>query len=170
MAYVGSEHVTYRFAREATPVLAVRPGDEVTFATLDASGNRIRTVADGLTLFLPPTQTNPVSGPVFVEGARPGDALVVEILAIRLGPQGYSRIKPGAGVIIKELDPCGFAPALPDAIRLATSDMATLLAQKLAISREEAFVLIGACGDARPGQCAELGMDATARVAVPRLV
>ncbi len=63
----------------------------------------------------------------------------------------------------------GNAPALADAIRQATSDMATLLAEKLAISREEAFILIGARGDARPGQCAELGMDATARVAFPRL-
>ena len=61
------------------------------------------------------------------------------------------------------------APDVAEAIRLATADMATLLAQKLGVSREEGFILIGARGDARPGQCAELGMDATARVAFPKV-
>jgi amidase len=65
---------------------------------------------------------------------------------------------------------CANAPTLPEAIRLATSDMATLLAQALGMSREEAFVLIGCAGDARIGQAAELGMDATAYVQVGKAV
>lgn len=65
---------------------------------------------------------------------------------------------------------CANAPTLPEAIRLATSDMATLLAQALGMSREEAFVLIGCAGDARIGQAAELGMDATAYVQIGKAV
>jgi amidase len=65
---------------------------------------------------------------------------------------------------------CANAPTLPEAVRLATSRMATLLAGALGMSREEAFVLIGCAGDARIGQAAELGMDATAYVQVSKAV
>lgn len=292
MRRVSRQHTTCLFSREAIPVLEVGPGEEVTFETLDASGGRIHTVEDGLTVFPPREEANPVTGPVAIRGARPGDTLAVEIVAIKLGPYGYARIRPRCGVIIDELEPpralivpvegdevvftprirfaarpmvgtigvapagapvanfypgphggnldlndvtvgarlylpvaaegallalgdvhasmgdgeltgggidigaevtvratilpgparprpwietpsqwitCANAPDLPGAIRLATSDMAKLLAERLGISREEAFILIGARGDARPGQAAELGMDATARVGVPRL-
>ena len=40
--------------------------------------------------------------------------------------------------------------------------MTTLIAKALAMNREEAFILIGAAGDARIGQAASLGMDCTA--------
>ncbi|HJN19185.1 MAG TPA: acetamidase/formamidase family protein [Armatimonadota bacterium] len=57
---------------------------------------------------------------------------------------------------------CANAPILEEAIRQATSDMTTLIAKALAMNREEAFILIGAAGDARIGQAASLGMDCTA--------
>lgn len=63
---------------------------------------------------------------------------------------------------------CANGPALPEAIRLATGDMATLLARRLGLSREEAFILIGCAGDARIGQAAELGMDATAYIRISK--
>jgi amidase len=62
---------------------------------------------------------------------------------------------------------CASASTLAQAIRLATSDMTTLLAHRLRLSREEAFILIGAAGDARIGQAAGLAdMDVTAYVQV----
>ena len=64
---------------------------------------------------------------------------------------------------------CANARDLRDAIRIATSDMATFLSLRLDITREEAFILIGCRGDARIGQAAALDLDATARVAVPRI-
>ena len=57
---------------------------------------------------------------------------------------------------------CANSPTLEGAIRQATSDMTTILAKALGMSREEAFILIGAAGDARIGQAATLGMDCTA--------
>ena len=57
---------------------------------------------------------------------------------------------------------CANAPGLEAAIRQATSDMTTLIATALDMSREEAFILIGAAGDARIGQAASLDMDCTA--------
>jgi amidase len=59
---------------------------------------------------------------------------------------------------------CANAPTLELAIRQATSDMTTILSRALQMSREEAFILIGAAGDARIGQAASLNMDCTVYV------
>jgi acetamidase/formamidase len=64
---------------------------------------------------------------------------------------------------------CANAPELPEAIRQATSDMTTFLAGRLRIDREEAFMLIAARGDIKVGQAANLGMDATVRLSVPKV-
>ena len=64
---------------------------------------------------------------------------------------------------------CANAAGLQSAIRQACSDMTTLLARRLGMSREEAFILIGAAGDARIGQSAGLaGVDATAYLRVSK--
>ena len=63
---------------------------------------------------------------------------------------------------------CANGPTLAGAIRQATSDMTTLLAQRLEMSREEAFILIGAAGHARIGQAAGLDMDVTAYLRVSK--
>lgn len=57
---------------------------------------------------------------------------------------------------------CAHAPSLAEAIKIATRDMTEILALKLNMSREEAFILIGAAGDARIGQAAGLDLDSTA--------
>ena len=63
---------------------------------------------------------------------------------------------------------CSNAPDLAEAIKIATSDMTTFLADKLEITREEAFILIGARGDIKVGQAAGLEMDVTTYLAVPK--
>ncbi len=65
---------------------------------------------------------------------------------------------------------CACAPTLSEAVRNATRDMVDLLAARLGLSREEAFQLVGAAGDARIGQAAELDMDATAYVRVSKAI
>jgi amidase len=57
---------------------------------------------------------------------------------------------------------CANAPSLEQALRQATRELTTILSRALDMSREEAFILIGAAGDARIGQAASLGMDCTA--------
>ncbi|MCA9903498.1 MAG: acetamidase/formamidase family protein, partial [Anaerolineae bacterium] len=72
------------FALDATlpPVLTIEPGDTVTFETGDVAYERLslgETVeAIGLENF------NAVTGPVFVKGAQPGDALKIEILDVQV--------------------------------------------------------------------------------------
>ena len=63
---------------------------------------------------------------------------------------------------------CANAPGLQEAVRLATLRMTGLLASRLDMSREQAFILLGAAGDARIGQAAALDIDATAYVKVSK--
>ena len=60
------------FSSSHPPVLRIRPGDRVVTRTIDARGFdwQNRKVAD---------RPNPQTGPFFIEGAEPGDVLVVRI-------------------------------------------------------------------------------------------
>ena len=65
---------------------------------------------------------------------------------------------------------CANAPTLEEAIKIATRDMVALLAERLQVSREEAFMLISATGDLRPGEAPDLpGTDVTVRAVMPKL-
>lgn len=82
------------------PVLTVRPGDEVEFEITEASGGQLgpeSTVGDvgGLDF----SKVNPVTGPVFVDGTRPGDALVVDIVDLTPSEWGWTAIIPGFGLL-----------------------------------------------------------------------
>jgi len=110
---VVAEHYWHTFSA-AHPILrTVKPGDRIITKTVDSAGFDLtgvrRTVTHG----------NPLTGPFFVEGAQPGDALEVRIDRIRLnrttGYTGYQvgvketppRLqvqKPGADVVYKGYD------------------------------------------------------------------
>jgi acetamidase/formamidase len=65
------------FSSAHPPALRIKPGDRVITKTIDAGG----TDANGKTVAAGP---NPQTGPFFVEGAEPGDMLVVSIEKIEL--------------------------------------------------------------------------------------
>ena len=78
----------YRTFSRAHPVLKkVRPGDTVITKTLDAGG------LDEKDVRRHPEFGNPLTGPFYVEGAEPGDALIVHFRRVRLnrnwGWSGY---------------------------------------------------------------------------------
>jgi acetamidase/formamidase len=83
--------------------LEVESGDTVEFHVRDASDEQITPgsgVEDVATLDF--THVNPVSGPVFVKGARPGDVLEVEIVSFRPRDWGWTAIIPGFGLLADE--------------------------------------------------------------------
>lgn len=76
------EQLAYTFGG-VEPLLRVRPGDVVELNTEDCFGGNVRTVDDmpsAVTVF---PYLNPVTGPIYVEGAEPGDALAVHFAEIR---------------------------------------------------------------------------------------
>ena len=85
------------------PVLEVDSGAEVEFHVRDAGDEQIGkdSTVDAVTN-LDFSHVNPVSGPVAVKGAKPGDVLAVEILELRPGDWGWTAIIPGFGLLADE--------------------------------------------------------------------
>lgn len=85
------------------PSVIVTPGEIISFEVLDASGGQLgknATLDDlrGLDF----GKVNPVTGPVFLEGAEPGDALVVDILEFAPSGVGWTANIPGFGLLADE--------------------------------------------------------------------
>jgi formamidase len=89
-----------RWHPDVTPVLEVEPGEQVALDTRDALDgylNADSTVADLATL--PIGVVHPLTGPIFVKGAKPGDLLEIEFVDIVPQPWAFSAIMPGLGFL-----------------------------------------------------------------------
>ena len=92
--------VQYEWNNAIAPRIEIEPGDTVVFETRDAADrfySRPSTHAD--VLARGPFRGHPLTGPVRVRGARPGDALVVEILEMKPADFGWTAIRPGRGLL-----------------------------------------------------------------------
>jgi amidase len=103
IVYVSRELKQYAIGSEADPVVTVQPGDILVIETEDCFDNQIQTPADTIGE-IDFERVNPATGPIYVEGAEPGDTLVVEILKIDLGHQGVMVTVPGLGVLADEVE------------------------------------------------------------------
>jgi amidase len=95
---------SYTFDYNKEPVLIVKQGEQFVVETEDNTGGKIRTDRD-----LPNAETlkpnsdfdpgkfNPVSGPIYVQGARRGDMLEVSILQIVPDSKGVTFVQEGYG-------------------------------------------------------------------------
>ena len=89
-----------RWHPDIAPILEVDPGEEVVLETRDASDGQIMpnmTVDDlhGLDTKV----AHPLTGPVYIKGAAPGDLLEIEYLDIIPQANGWTRNRPGAGFL-----------------------------------------------------------------------
>src|SRR5919201_4894085 len=93
----------YEWDNSIAPALEIDSGDDVELHVRDASDEQI-TADSGVDAVagLDFSHVNPVSGPVFVKGARPGDVLAVDILELRPGDWGWTAIIPGFGLLADE--------------------------------------------------------------------
>ena len=93
----------YAFDWRDEPLLRVRPGESFEIETFDASTGYFKSVDDKA---IPgrrpgfdrsPPQANPIGGPVYLEGAAPGDTLVVTIEDIVVADYSWIAIGPRRG-------------------------------------------------------------------------
>jgi acetamidase/formamidase len=86
--------------RSLPPRLHIESGDEVHFACLDASGAQVHPgMTVGEFLSIDRTRIHALTGPVYVEGAEPGDVLEIEVLATRHSGWGWSSVVEGLGFL-----------------------------------------------------------------------
>ena len=98
--HVRADQFHLAWDRAVEPILRVSSGDEVEFDALDASCGQITaasTVADIATLDF--SRVDQVCGPVYVDGAQPGDTLQVELLDFTPGDWGWTASIPGFGLL-----------------------------------------------------------------------
>jgi formamidase len=95
-----------RWHEAIEPVVEVDPGDTMVYETRDAFDgqlNRESTAEDVENLDL--SGVHPLTGPVFVKGAEPGDLLEVKLVAVEADPWeqwGYTVEVPGFGFLRDE--------------------------------------------------------------------
>lgn len=82
------------------PRLSVDSGDVVIFECREASGQQIGPHSRASDLAnLDFSQVNPLTGPVYINGAEPGDTLKVDILGFEHKGWGWTGIIPGFGLL-----------------------------------------------------------------------
>ena len=95
---ISRESKTYSFGSCHLPVDYIDSGETLIFETFDARTGTITKEAD--LLDKPhPDGLNPVSGPIYVNGAVAGDVLRIEILSIDLEKSGFTAVKAGVGLL-----------------------------------------------------------------------
>lgn len=99
MQRVTREQLAVAFDRRLEPVLTVKPGERFIVETEDARGGATRTPATCTTEAILEMARkgwygNPVTGPVYVEGALPGDTLVVQIHEMTVDTLGWIPVWP----------------------------------------------------------------------------
>jgi len=89
-----------RWHPDIPPVIEVDPFEEVVLETRESSDGQIRpgtTAAD--LLKMDSKVVHPLTGPVYVKGAKPGDLLEIEYLKIVHQRHGWTRFVPGIGFL-----------------------------------------------------------------------
>jgi acetamidase/formamidase len=124
---IHGEHHHFGWDHAIPPVVTVAPGTTIEFECLDASGGQLSptsTLADVAKLDF--GKVNPVTGPIFIDGAAPGDALKVTIHEFKPSGFGWTANIPGFGLLADQfaepalhiwsydrttLSPAAFSPA-----------------------------------------------------------
>ncbi len=116
-------HCHYGWDNSLVPVVRIAPGESLEFDVSDASAGQLcaaSTVADVGRLDF--SKVNPIAGPVYIDGAEPGDVLKVTLLSFVASGWGWTANIPGFGLLADEFkepalhlwryDPTTLSPAL----------------------------------------------------------
>ena len=151
--YDPGDNVKFTYCYAHPPVLRIKPGDTVVTSTRDASndvfGTGDKTVFPKLDL----TKVNPQTGPFYIEGAEPGDTLVVHLDKIDFNREfGWGGSIPYFGALAPEYKTMMITPPVPDRLfvwhidrnrRVATIDLPNSRIGKVEVALRPFFGTIG---------------------------
>jgi acetamidase/formamidase len=85
------------------PRLVINPGDIVIFECRDSSDGQIKKESTAEVLDTTDfSRIHPLTGPIFVEGAKKGDTLEIEILELKHKGWGWNAIRPNFGLLTED--------------------------------------------------------------------
>jgi len=88
-----------RWHPDIEPVASAEPGDEVTFELRDSRDRQIGPRSDHEDLLGTPSLAHPLTGPLEIAGAEPGDVLELEVLGYETDDFAWTAIWPGSGFL-----------------------------------------------------------------------
>ena len=98
-----AETVHYDWDNARAPRLEIDPGDTVVFDTRDAADRFYSKTSTAQDVLQRVFKGHPLTGPVKINGARPGDTLVIEILEVVPALDfGWTQIRPGRGLLTEQ--------------------------------------------------------------------
>jgi acetamidase/formamidase len=151
--YDPGDKVYFTYCYAHPPAARIKPGDTVITNTRDASNDAFTVSDKTLAPKLDLTKVNPQTGPFYVEGAEPGDTLVVHIDSIELNRDwGWGGSIPYFGVLAPEYKTSMVTPPVPDHLfiwhldnnrKTATLDMPNSKVGKVEVPIRPFFGTIG---------------------------
>jgi amidase len=100
---VTKDRSVLRMSGAAAPVARIHPGTSICLETADCFSDQVQGPAD-LGRAIDWDAVNPATGPVYIEGAEPGDVLVVRIQQILIADHGVMGTGAGWGVLGERLE------------------------------------------------------------------
>jgi acetamidase/formamidase len=138
--YLPADDVHYKWDVDNAPTVVIEPGDTVTVWTRDISDNQVSPDSDASVLAnFDWDRTYPLTGPIAVAGAKPGDTLKIEVLDIHTQGWGWTGVIPGFGLLPEE-----FPDAYLRIFDLTQGDV-TQFREDIAIPLEPYFGTMGVC-------------------------
>lgn len=96
---IPADNAVPAFDSRRSPVARVQPGDTIRLRTSSRPAEAMFAAGRGWLNALDMSSINMLTGPVFIEGVEPGDAVVVEILEITPDSWGWVAAIPGMGLL-----------------------------------------------------------------------
>lgn len=97
---IHSAHTHTEWNHLIPPVATIAPGESLEFETIEASGGQLSPTSTARDIEqLDFGNLNPVTGPIFIDGAQAGDALKVSILDLSPSGWGWTATIPGFGLL-----------------------------------------------------------------------
>jgi amidase len=103
MQTVSSKQHAFEFRPDIAPALRVRSGETVRFETSPEPAERLFAAGADWCAQLDTRRLNAVTGPVYIDGVEPGDAVRVDILEIATLDWGWNAFIPNFGMLCENL-------------------------------------------------------------------
>ncbi len=103
MYTIHANQIHNKWDNSLKPVISIKPGETITIESREASDGQVTPSSSASDLLkLDFSRIHPLTGPVEVMGAEPGDALEIEFLDFRTMGWGWTGVLPGFGFLANE--------------------------------------------------------------------